>query len=309
MTSATSGSLSPSQSDHQSVEIKPIDVLLRETAINSTTMYLLSFMVVFVIFYVANSIVGHYWDISNTLFYYGADFKEFRGNWSRSSVVTIYGVGPTICFFWAVFCFRMYFRTYKKPGLAKLFYVWGVVHGFVMFFGAAAVGVFTRSGFGYAIRWAYMPMIACFIIAALALVILLTVGIKFINFFMYTASSLALLGDKDSKKKFILYAVLIPFVVSSMLLIASQVPELFLANILLILSPILIVLPVWARVQSHHGSYGIAPAQSYGINKTWLIVALAILVGYRLFLASGIKIFDTKVDTQATEMREVKSNQ
>lgn len=285
---------------------RSVPELLRDLSINSTLLYVLSFLVTFNIYYLSNSILGHYWGINNTLFYHGTDFSEYRGFWSRTQVVTIYATGPVLCFLYAILCFRLYFRTYKTKGIAKMFYVWGIIHGFVFFFGAAAVGAFTKTGFAYAMRYAYLPYLAVLIVGAVAVVIMITIGLRFINFFMYLAASLEVLDNDDNKKQFVLYIIIVPFVVGSILLLLAQMPNVKMENLLLILSPGTILIPMWARSRNHHGSYGIASEPNYRVHKLVLLVTITLLLGYRLMLSSGVKLAQDTKDEGKNQTIEVR---
>lgn len=300
--------------DHtlQAEERTPAQIkkLLGEVTVNSTAVYLVAFLVVYAIYYLTNSAVGHYWDIDNTLFYYGTDFSSYRGAWYRSYVISIYGAGPILCLLWALVNIRLYFLTYKKPGIGKLFHAWSIIHGFIMFFGAATVGVFTKSGFGYALRWSYLPYAVCIIIAVVAAVLLLTLGLRFINFFMYAAPSTQLFDENDTKKSFVRSVVLYPYVLGSLFLLIFQVPELPLANVLLILCPGLVCIPMWARSLNIHNTYGISFQRSYKVEKVMVILSVGLLLAFRLGLSAGYRLDNEPVQKGpvkgSIETKEVK---
>lgn len=292
-------------STDESLSLEEVGALLKNLTVNSTAAYILSFLVVYCIYHFSNGIVASFWDIGNTLYFYGVDFSQYRGSWNRPSVITIYGTGPSLCLLWSLLNFRLYFRTYKKPGNLKLFHAWSILHGITMFFGAAAVGVFTKSGFGYAIKWAYLPYIACLIIAAVAIVLMLIIGLRYINFFMYASPSTQLIDDDYDKRKFVLNTVLYPFIIGTGILLLWLTPHLLQPsllpepNVLIVLSPAIMVLPLWARSLNNHARYGIAAQPAYKIAWPMVVLTLCLLIGIRLGLENGLQLGELKtIQTQ-----------
>jgi hypothetical protein len=242
---------------------RPVEGLLNDSLVNSTATYIAVFLGFYILNQFCISGIAWIWKIHNTLNYWGADLSTYQGKWSRVGVVLMYGLGPVLSLLIVALSVRGYFLTHKRPGIAKTIYTWAIVHGLIFFFGSAAVGAFTKGGFAYSMVYLKLPYEGCIVVAILSIIVLIAVGIKFINFFMYLAPSLELFDGAEIKIKFLFYVAILPYFIGSLILLLFQVPALPTANILMILFPGLILLPVWAASRGHHGSVGVAPEPNF----------------------------------------------
>lgn len=260
--------------------------LLWECTLNSLMAFLISYQLMFAITHLCQAYIGSIYGYFHTLYHYGNSFKGYNGQWSRMAVVSIYASGPALNFIIGIVFMRLYFVSYKKPGIMKYLYLWGNLMGFVFSFGYAAVGAFTKSGVAYAFRWAHFPYPLIIVIGVVSCIILLAIGMGYINHFMYLSPSLDLI-DEGRKKIYIRHVVVLPFLLALPVLFALEYPLLIIRNTLLAVSPALIVLPLWGRSLKHHGSYGIAAEPNYKISPILIALLVVVLGGWLLLTANG----------------------
>ncbi len=123
-------------------------------ALNGTALYVLAYYLVWGLHTGAKMGISRYlglrgiWDPSRVV-YTLAD-----GEWWRTAIVAVYGIGPLVCLLVGVVAFRWYWRRERaRRGQLKLLLLWVAFHCCNAVFGALLVDTFTHSGFWYVPEW------------------------------------------------------------------------------------------------------------------------------------------------------------
>ena len=126
------------------------------SALNSTALYMLAYYLVWALHQAARFYVSRFyhlrgnWDPSRIV------YTLSDGEWWRTAVVAVHGIGPVMCLGLGVVAFRWFWRSERaKRGNFKLLLLWVAFHACNAVFGALLADTFIQSGFWYVPDWLF----------------------------------------------------------------------------------------------------------------------------------------------------------
>lgn len=258
--------------------------------VNSTIMYLLAFVAIYILYQMTVIFTANNFGISGVLYYYQVFWPI--GNSSPLwfpfyKIILITGSGPFISLIIGLVFFRL-LVPYAKDPILKLFYLWVALHALNMFFGGFVSGVTTSDGFGYVALWLRMNIVFRIFFSLIFLFGLASFGYYSTRYFLETALSPSFLSQ-EKRKLFLFYHVLLPSIVGAVIVILVRIPNnppyqiIVLATILA--ATITAVFNRRAkpdRIKSfpkHHGRK---------LQVVYLLIMLLLMVGFRWGLAYGL---------------------
>ncbi|NOR87806.1 MAG: hypothetical protein GQ527_09370 [Bacteroidales bacterium] len=125
----------------------------------STLIITITFSLSYLLLQLSKFVVANYYDIPS-LWKSGRvifNIPDPSSLWTYSSVVSVYIAGPIMLFIIGMIFLRLHRRTKDKASVKALFYLWGYLNLFVLFFGSFLAGTITNRGFGYIMGWLYIP--------------------------------------------------------------------------------------------------------------------------------------------------------
>jgi len=262
------------------------------TAINSTVVYMLSFLFIYIIYQLATVLVAAHFDLTSTLFYYGIRWPGPDSSlWTFDSVIAIFMAGPVISLLLGLSLLALFYIFIVKDGFAslKLFFVWSYIHAFNMFFGAFIVGVITEKGFGYAQDWLYLNTTDKYIISTISIFILALIGFLSTSHFLQCSLSNFIIR-KDNRILFIISQVFIPWLLGSFLILLIKIPSNTYHESLIFVPLVFVFLPIFPNYFSFWTARIKIPPKrrELQIEKTQIVILTIVMIIFRVVLNFGI---------------------
>jgi hypothetical protein len=126
--------------------------------ITSTSAYLITFVITFLLHNVLTVVTASFFDIPSVLFHSKIywPLSTYSTLYYRGALIVIFGLAPMLMLFLSIFVLLKLFRKKNRKYFINLIIIWSFVHLLNLFFGAYADGVITRTGFIYATEWIFM---------------------------------------------------------------------------------------------------------------------------------------------------------
>jgi hypothetical protein len=268
-----------------------------KTLINSMTLFLLSFLLVYFVHQFATIFTAKAFDIPTKLYSYRIDWPLYTYSYlyTRKALVVIFGMGPLVCLVLGIGFFRLFLWTRFRTVFLKTFSLWTAFHAINLFFGAYIVGVITRTGFVYTSEWLFLSNIFDveeIVLMIVSIVVLLIVGYYSTRQFLYASDSSVIIEPKY-RILYLLSKVLIPWLAGTLVLYAVNIPKNPLELILLYGTSALIVIPVFSNYNSTNMQMLKLPRvpDKFRIGWVYILITIIAIFATRLLLKSGISFY------------------
>lgn len=209
---------------------------------NSTAQFLLSYLLVFIIHQGFTTLAAIIFNVPVEVDYTKVNFMVYKYAWTFDSVKIIFSTGPVICLILSIFMLVVAIKFREYDGLLKMFFLWGFVHSINLFLGSAIAGALLGEGFGHVLIWMFMPDTGKLIITLIGLFGLAAIGFGITKLFLLSANSYFNKQDTTERPVFLVYQVLLPFLLGTIIIIIFRYP-LNYYELLRLLTPVIIVLP------------------------------------------------------------------
>lgn len=257
--------------------------------INSTAMFLLSYLFVFFMHQGITILSALIFNIPVELDYTKISFMVYKYAWTFDSVKIIFSAGPVFCMILSIFMLVVSIRFKEYDGLLKVFFLWGFVHSINLFLGSALAGALLGEGFGHVLIWMFMPDTGKMIISLLGLFSLAGVGFGITRLFLLSANSYYNKLEVSDRPVFLIHQVLLPFIAGSAIIIGFRLP-LNYYEILRLLTPIIVILPAFVNSSGFPVFFFDENPKSIKINGSLMAAAIIILLIYRIGLSTPVRI-------------------
>jgi len=268
--------------------------------VNSTIVFIIAYLLVYLLNQITILIVASNWKLDSVLLYYDLAFNDYSPLWSRNNILIVTSSGPIICLLVGFLFYRFFSNRKKVKGILKLFFLWIALHSLNLFLGAWATGISFDEGFGYVPAWLYLNVFWQIFVALIFLFLLGTVGFYAAPKFLDTSKSLYRIRS-ENKGKFLLYQALLPWLIGSIIIILTKIPNNMPYDTANLITMFIAVVPVLFNRSAK-------PTTSFEKEKKstkikWLLVVLfiALILAYRIGLNNGLHIildymFDISLD-------------
>lgn len=257
--------------------------------INSTAFYLLSYLVVYMLFQFTTIIASNIFDIPNTLYYNRIGFNVIPEAWTFDSVKVIYTSGNIMLFMLSITFLVVIIKALEFNGLLRLFFLWGFVHSVSMLIGSIIVGAFNFDGFGIVLSYWYLADTAKMLLLFSGLLVLLGIGMGMVKIFLFSANSYFNFLSPKMRPTFRRDQFMLPFVISTLFLLMIKYP-LSLYETLLLFMPLFVLLPMYWGIGRYPVFYFEEVEKSIKISSNLVIVTISAYIIYRVVLGIGINI-------------------
>ncbi|TVT42921.1 hypothetical protein FNT36_02180 [Hymenobacter setariae] len=256
---------------------------------NATACYLLAYQLVSLVHQASTVLVARranvpgFWNLS------GVRFELSDSGWRRDMVLDIYGTGPALVLLLGGLSFLLFWLRRQQPGLGKLLLLWVALHATNTVLGGLLADTVTQSGSWYVPNWllglsSTWPSTVLGLLFAAGQVVL---GIVAAGPFLQAQDSRTIL-QFDRRAHLVVYALVGPWLVGSLLLALSKVPHLGVNEALHYTTMGLLLIPLAMGCQREFVSEReLLPRPT---RVAWGLVGLALLalLGWRLALGTGI---------------------
>lgn len=258
--------------------------------INSTAYYLISYFIISFLFQLTESLISLYlFDIPSSFDRNSADYLTKPESWSFDSVKVIFTSGVILSAVFGLLCLIVYLKALELDGLLRLFFLWGFVHSINLFWGSIMLGSFIFEGFGYVLAWMYLQDTVKMILLFISLFMMLAAGSLMTKPFLYSANTYYNNLSAEMRPSFRKYQFFVPYVFGTIIIVILRFP-LSLYELLLLLTPILIILPLWWGISKFPPYFFEDHPKSIEIHWRIVITTLVIIALYRVVMGVGIRI-------------------
>lgn len=265
---------------------------LRESVhiiINSTAFYLLSYLVVYLLFQFTTIIAANIFDIPTTLFYNKIGFNITPEAWTFDSVKVIYSSGNIVLFLVSISFLVVIFKALEFNGLLRLFFLWGFIHAISMLFGSFIIGAFNFEGFGIVLSYLYLADTAKMLLLFSGILIMIGIGMAMVKVYLFTANIYFNFLSPKMRPAFRRDQFVLPFVISTLFLFLIKYP-LTLYETLILFTPIFMLLPLYWGIGRYPVFYFEESEKTIRTSARLVVITIGLYIFYRVVLGIGINI-------------------
>jgi hypothetical protein len=255
--------------------------------INSTAFCLLSYLVVFLLFQLTTIFSSAIFDIPNTLYYNKIGFNIKPEAWTFDSVKVIYSSGNIVLFLFSILFLVVIIKAMELNGLLRLFFIWGFIHTISMLLGSFVIGAFNFEGFGIVLSYLYLADTAKMLLLFIGIILLLAIGMLMVKPFLFSANTYYNFLTPEMIPAFRRDQFILPFVISTLFLLAIKHPLSFYDSFLLFI-PMFLLFPLYWGIKRFPVFYFEETEKSIDISYKLVIITISIYLVFRIVLIRGI---------------------
>jgi hypothetical protein len=257
--------------------------------INSTAFYLLSYLVVYLLFQLTTIIASSIFDIPNTLYYNRIGFNVRPEAWTFDSVKVIFSSGNIVLFLISISFLVVIIKALEYNGLLRLFFIWGFIHSISMLLGSFVIGAFNFEGFGIVLSYLYLADTAKMLLLFSGLLLLIAIGMAMVKPLLFSANIYYNFLSPEMRPTFRRDQFILPYLLSTLSLFAIKFPLTLYETIMLVI-PIFILLPLFWGITRYPVFYFEEEEKSQKISFRLVVITAGIYFLYRMVLKGGINI-------------------
>jgi hypothetical protein len=271
-------------------ETAPRRKLFYYISFNSTVLYMLSYLVLFLIYQAITVIAASFFDYPVIVKYWEIYFNIGPDAWYHDSVKTIFSSGPLILFLVGIICLIIFNNLKEMPGNFKLFFLWGFLHGINMLFGALLIGTLFETGVGHVISWMYVMDTGKMMYSTISIFILVIAGLIATKSFLVSGNAYFNEMTIHHRGLFMRAQVLMPYIIGNALLFLMRQPKFMYYETFTSLVLIISLLPVMISYGTFHDLYFEEDEKKPRLEWLALGMLIVLVMFYRGLLQIGIRI-------------------
>lgn len=257
--------------------------------INSTAIFVISYLVVYLTYQLTVLIAASRWKLDSVLFYYDLVFNDYSPLWTKYNILLVTFSGPFISLIIGFLFFRFFSIRPKVRGFLKLFFLWIALHGFNFFFGAFASGVAFSEGFGYVPEWLSFNVFWQILVSLLFLFILGLIGFYTASRFLDTSNSAYRVRD-ENKLKFLFYQVVLPWLFGTTLILLVKIPNNLPYDMGNLVTLVFAIVPVLFNRYARPTITFEGDRKPTQIKWNFIVIFIILLLAFRIGLNNGLHI-------------------
>lgn len=259
--------------------------------LNSTFLFLLAYLFVFLLRELAIVIAAGSFDIKVVMMYYDVEFLIRSRDWTSEAVKVVFSTGPMISFLLTLIALAIFSLVSYETWFIRLFFIWVLLHAVTQSFGELVLGALFNQGFGWVLAYLYFDDTEKMVIVVAILLAMVAAGMILSRYLLLTGNIYFNTLSKSNRISFFRAQFLFPFLIGTGILILLKQPlknsfELFVECLML-----LVLLPanLWASF-SLDLFFDEEPRKAR-IRWVWIAAALLAIVIFRIFFWTGVRLF------------------
>ncbi|MCC2544954.1 hypothetical protein LJY25_00735 [Hymenobacter sp. BT175] len=272
-----------------SPDARPEAAKIRITALNSTILFVLAYLVANGAYQLATVVVADQLHIPGVWHLSRIEFLIANKQWWYEAVLSVYGAGPLACLglmLAATVAFWKWARLQR--GLFKLFVLWVALHACNQLLGNVMAGTLTQSGFwfvpSYLFRMGHLPSV---VLAILAGVLEIVMGYFAAIAFLQSHDSITLMRF-ENRGKLIWWNIFVPWLAGSAVLALLKWPDLTINERLTFVTLLLLLGPMALGCANELMEPIIEQPKKTQLALGLALLTAAALIGWRIVLGHGI---------------------
>jgi len=263
--------------------------LLGLISFNSTVLFVLAYLVLYLIYQGITVIAASFFSYPTIVYYYDIYFNISQEAWYHDSVKTIFSSGPVVNFVIGITFLIIYSNIREAAGPFKLFFLWGFLHSVNMLFGALLIGTLFETGVGHVISWMYIMDTGKVLYSIISIFILVIAGIISARHFLISGNTYYNEINNENRTSFILAQVLVPYLAGNLFLVLLRQPHFVFYDTFIVLALIISLLPVLVIFRSYNELYFEEEEKKPHMTWVGLVILAAVILFFRGVLAIGLR--------------------
>lgn len=257
---------------------------------NSTVLFLLSYLVLFIINQLVTAISGRFFDYPVIVYYWEVYFNISPEAWYHDSVRTIFSSGPLLLFILGIISLIIYSNIREMTMNFKLFFLWSYLQGINMLFGSLLIGTLFETGVGHVISWMYIMDTGRVMYSIISIFILLIAGIIAVKSFLISGNAYFNEITAANRGFLIRSQVIVPYVIGNVILILLRQPKFMFYETFTSIILIISLMPVMVSYSSFHDLYFDEDDKKPAFSWIPTIFLILVIILYRGVLQFGVRI-------------------
>jgi hypothetical protein len=267
-------------------------------SLNSIVLFILSYLSIYILSQLITVWVSLSFDYKTILFYYKIYFNIDTGDWTADSVKILFSIPPLTGLLLGTVYIIFYSSFRNEPGIFKLFFLWGFIHGMVMFFGSLLMGTLLNKGFGWVIAYLYYRDTGKMIFSIISIFSLVSIGAIIAKSFLISGNAYFNNVTKSNRNFLLSSQLVVPAIIGTIVLMIFKIPndfyfgtteEMFF-DILKLSTILLVIIPAAVTFKSFNEIYFDEDPRKIKLLLPTLLILLILVVGLRIGLSSGIPV-------------------
>lgn len=258
-------------------------------SINSTAIFIIAYLLVYLIYQITVLIVASKWKLDSVLLYYDLAFNDYSPLWSRQNIIITTISGPVISLIIGILFFRFLSGRPKVKGFLKLFFLWIAMHGFNLFLGAFGSGVSFDQGFGYVPAWLYWNVFWQIFMSLVFLFILGYIGYYAAPKFLDTSKS-AYRVRPENRLRFLLFQVALPMVIGTIIILLIKIPNNMPYETGTLVTMVFGIVPVFLNRNAKPSITFEREKKATHVKWIYIVIFVVFMIIYRVGLNNGLHI-------------------
>ena len=264
--------------------------------LNSLVYFILSYLVIYVISQIITAWIATSFDYKTIMYYYKIYYDIESSDWTADSVKILFSIMPLTGLLLGTIFLIIYATFRNEPGKLKLFFLWGFVHGMVMFFGALLMGTLLNKDFGWVIAYLYYRDTGKMIFSIISIFALVSIGAVIARSFLISGNSYFNFIDKTNKKYFMYSQIIFPAIFGTILLVLLKIPNTYyyvttdevFFEIMKLCTLIILIIPLVMTFRTYNEV--LFDEEPRRVNLKWklMIITYLLVIAFRFGLAEGI---------------------
>jgi hypothetical protein len=265
-------------------------------SINSLVLFLFSYMVIYLISQFVTVLVAASFDYKTILYYYKIYYDIESHAWNADSVKILFSIMPIVGVLMGTI-FIILFSTFRnEPGNLKLFFLWGFVHGMVMFFGSLLMGTLLNKDFGWVIAYLYYRDTGKMIFSIISIFALISIGGLIAKSFLISGNAYFNFVDKRNSKFLLSGQIIFPVIIGTFILALLKIPDRFYYGtvdemyyeFLKLFTMTLVIVPLIISFRAYNEIYFDEEPRKINLNWKFLFLTVILILIFRFGMVSGI---------------------
>jgi hypothetical protein len=257
--------------------------------LNSTFIFLLAYLFVFVLREIAMSLAAGSFDIRSVMMYYDVEYLIRSRDWVVEAVKVVFSTGPLLMFMLTVIGVTIFALSSNETWTVRLFIMWVILHSFTQSFGEIIFGSLLNQGFGWVLAYLYFSDTEKMLLVVGIMVGMIAVGLFLSRYILLTGNIYFNSISKTNRTPFLMSQILLPFLIGTGIILGIKQPIMNGFEAIVGVSMILVILPAILGARFKTDLFFDEEPRKIRIKWLWILVTLAVLILFRIFFWRGIR--------------------
>lgn len=257
---------------------------------NSLSYFIIAFIFMHLLSHFATAIAALQFDYTSILYYYNLVYAIDSGAWTSDAVKLLFSITPLVALIFGIIFLIIFIQMYDNLAQYKIFFLWCFAYAIIWSFGALLAGTILDKGIGYVVMYFYFMDTGKLILSLFALTMVLLASTISAKWFLFSANSYFNQLNEHNRSFFTFANVLLPLVAGTGIILAIKLPGLTYYEMFVLLLGLIFGVPILLRYPGFPTFFFDEIPIKIKPDRIAMIVAVVMLVAYRVILHFGIRI-------------------